>query len=105
MRFTHHIAAFDYGFPSVKQKAGKEDPAITSLVGFDKKTKALMAVYAREKGAKDRYQVDSVKHFLQENAHECKTQGRPGEQNGEYHGKGCGGEKATDFYEDHAKGQ
>ena len=52
----------------MRAKAEDEDVALTTLVGFDEKSVALLAVYAREKGAKDRYQVDRVKRFLQENA-------------------------------------
>ena len=32
---------FDYGFPSVRAKADDDDVALTTLVGFDKKSLAL----------------------------------------------------------------
>lgn len=59
---------FDYAFPKVDEEVNEEEQGLTCLVGFDKESKAILAVYAREKGPKDAYQVDCVKHFFQENA-------------------------------------
>lgn len=61
---------FDYTFPSIDDEdVGGEGEGLAILVGFDKRTKGLLAVYAREKGAKDKYQVDPVNHFVQGNGH------------------------------------
>ena len=60
---------FDHPFPSVDEQEDEEEPGITVLTGWDHKRKALLAIYARVKGGADAYQVDGVKHFVQENGH------------------------------------